>query len=70
MTTAILEPLTETRAIGEFQQACLKRIAAQPGDPEAHDAILDLYLETLRRLDHGWTLKSVITNALIRLSRL
>jgi hypothetical protein len=70
MTTATLEPLTDASAIDELRQACLKRIEAHPGDPEAHDAILDLYLETLRRLDHGWTVKSVITNALIRLSRL
>lgn len=70
MTTAALEPLTEDCAVAALQQACLKRIAAHPRDTEAHDAILDLYLETLRRLDDGWTLKSVITNALIRLSRL
>ena len=70
MTTATLEPLTEDCAVAALQQACQKRIAANPGDPKAHDAILDLYLETLRRLENGWTLKSVITNALIRLSRL
>ncbi len=70
MTTALLESLTETRAIDEFQKACLRRIADRPGDSEVHDEILDLYLETLKRLDHGWTLKSVITNALIRLSSL
>lgn len=70
MTTATLEPQTDSCAVSELQQACMKRITANPGDVETHDAILDLYLETLRRLDHGWTLKSVITNALIRLSRL
>lgn len=70
MTTATLEPLTEIDAVAALQQACMKRIAANPRDAEAHDEILDLYLETLKRLDHGWTLKSVITNALIRLSRL
>ncbi len=70
MTTAALEPLTEDCAIAALQRACQKRIGANPGDSQAHDAILDLYLETLRRLENGWTLKSVVTNALIRLSRL
>ena len=70
MTTATLEPLTEMDAVAALQQACIRRIAANPRDAEAHDAILDLYLETRKRLDHGWTPKSVITNALIRLSRL
>ncbi|RKX34943.1 MAG: hypothetical protein DRP71_05385 [Verrucomicrobia bacterium] len=68
--TAILDPVPGVRAIEEFQQACLKRIVARPGDREAHDIVLDLYLETVRRLEKGWMLNSVLTNALIRLSHL
>ena len=68
--TLTLEPATAVRAVEEFQKACLNRIAARPGDKEAQDTILDLYLETVRRLNNGWTLNSVLTNALIRLSHL
>ena len=70
MSTATLDQDTEARALQEFQNACLRRIAARPSDRKSHDAILDLYLETLRRLGNGWTLNSVLTNSLIRLSHL
>jgi hypothetical protein len=68
--TATLDPATRARAVEEFKQACLKRIVAHPGDKQANDTVLDLYLETVRRLRNGWTLNSVLTNALIRLSHL
>jgi hypothetical protein len=68
--TVTLDPATGVRAVEEFQQACLNSIVAHPGDKEAHDTVLDLYLETVRRLKNGWTLNSVLTNALIRLSHL
>ena len=70
MNTATLEQETEARAIEDFQRTCLRRISSLPGDREAHNDILDLYLETRRRLENGWTLKSVLTNALIHLSRI
>ena len=68
--TVTLEPVTGVKAVEEFQKACLNRIAARPGDKEAQNTILDLYLETVRRLKNGWTLNRVLTNALIRLSHL
>jgi len=68
--TTTLDPVLEGRKIEELQQACLKRITAHPGDREAHDAVLDLYLEAIRRLENGWMLSSVLTDALIRLSHL
>ena len=68
--TVTLDPMAGVRAVEEFKQACLNRIVAHPRDKEAHDTVLDLYLETVRRLENGWTLNSVLTNALIRLSHL
>lgn len=70
MTTATLEPRAERDAMAAFQTACLNHMNAHPGDSGVHDAILDLYLETIRRLEKGWSVKSVLTNSLIRLSHL
>lgn len=68
--TATLDPTLGVRTIEEFRSVCLEKIVEHPSKRDAHDAVLDLYLETLRRIENGWMLSSVLTNATIRLNHL
>ena len=68
--TATLDPTLGVRTIEEFRFVCLEKIVDHPSKRDAQDAVLDLYLETMRRIENGWMLSSVLTNATIRLNHL
>jgi hypothetical protein len=68
--TATLDPALAIRTIEEFKFACLEKIIESPSTGDVQDEVLDLYLETVRRIENGWMISSVLTNACIRLTHL